>query len=273
MNGQSNRTPAFRVALLNQYNLSLLGAAAIFSLALASRWPLLVAGAGELVWLAFAMSSRRVRRWTVRHVLQQDNARRVAETAASIRELEPAYAARVQKLEEIGADIRQRAWQREIESVLRQGEENRLEALLAAFIRMAAQHQRLSHLAKPASAAQLGEEVLGLGQSLSAEHDPAARGVLMQALSIAQRRLEQQDLLEGQLRVLGYRMGTLEMSLDYLRSQMFAGRSEHDLSAEVAQLIATLTPLSDVEGPDASLAYGPTATVTEISGARRARHS
>jgi hypothetical protein len=275
MNGEPNRASTLRVALLNQYNLALLGAATLFSVALASPWPLLLAGTGEVVWLGFALSSRRVRRWTVRHVLEQDNARRVTETTEWIRELEPAYATRVEKLEALGRDIREVVWQRQIGSMLQQAGENQLEALLLAFVRMAVQHQRLSRLAKPTSASKLGEEVLGLGQSLSAEHDPSARSVLMQALSIAQRRLQQQDLLESQLRVLGYRMGTLEMSLEYLRSQIVAGRPEHELSAEVAQLVATLTPPSDVDGPEttAQPRRANVTTETEIPGVRHVGHS
>jgi hypothetical protein len=258
MNG--DRNSFWKVVLFNQYNLALLGAAAAFSMALASRWPALIAGVGELVWISFALSSRGVRRWTVRHGLEQDRARRVTATASTVGALDPAYATRVQRLEELGADIRRLAWERELEPALLQGE-NRLEAALAAFLEMAALHQQLSRFSRHADSAQLEAEVLSLGQSLASEQDPTARGVLAQALSIAHRRFEQQESLENELRLLSYRMGTVEMSLDYLRASIFAGRSERDLSLETAQLMEGLAPLAEAP-PRTSMAALPVAGQT-----------
>ena len=94
---------------------------------------------------------------------------------------------------------------------------------------------------------QLEHELVGLGQSVSAEKDASVRFLMQQALSIAQRRFEQQEQLGGQLRLLGVRMGTLEMSLDYLRSQIFGGRSKQELSAEIAQMVGNLSFLVDAE--------------------------
>jgi hypothetical protein len=252
MNG--DRNSFWRVVVFNQYNLALLGAAAAFSVALASRWPLLIAGTGELIWISFATSSRRVRRWTVRQLMEQDRARRVTETASTVAALDPAYATRVRRLEELGADIRRLAWERELEPALLQGE-NRLEAALAGFIRMAALHQQVSRFSRHTDSAQLETEVMGLGQSLASERDLTARGVLAQALAVAHRRFEQQESLENELRLLSYRMGTVEMSLDYLRAHIFAGGSERDLALETAQLMEGLAPLA--EAPPRTTAMAP----------------
>jgi hypothetical protein len=238
---------SWKRAYLNQYNLLFVAGTAAFSLALASRWPAIVGGAIELFWLLLALTSRRVRRWSARHVLDQDRSRREAESDAYLRAMDQVYTDRIQRIEVVGTDIRRLSWERSIEVALYSGEENRLEALLLAFIRMAALHQRLARYAGSASASQLEQELMGLGQSLAAEKDPSVRFLLQQALSIAQRRFEQQSKLESQLRLLGVRMGTLEMSLDYLRSQIFAGRSEQDISAEVSHLMGNLSYLVEME--------------------------
>jgi hypothetical protein len=238
---------SWKVAYLNQYNLLFLAGVLAFSLALASRWPLIIGGAVEVLWLLLALTSRRARRWAARHILQQDHSRREVASQALARGLEPAYTDRIQKLEVIGADIRRLVWERSLERALYSGDENRLESLLLAFIRMSALHQRLSRFVGNVSPAQMEQELLGLGQSLSAEKDPSVRFLLQQALSIAQRRFEQHSQLDSQLRLLGVRMGTLEMSLEYLRSQVFAGRSEQDLSAEIAHMMTNLSYLVELE--------------------------
>jgi hypothetical protein len=240
-------TSTWKVIFFNQYNLLFLAGAAAFSVALASRWPAIIGGVVEALWLLAAVASRGVRRWTVRHVLEQDRARRIEESEPVGRTLEPDYAIRVKKLEDIGDDIRRLVWERGLESALFASQENRLESLLLGFCRMAALHQRLVRFVGTSTPGELEEELVGLGQSLSAEKDPSVRFLLQQALTIAQRRYEQQEKLGSQLRLLGVRMGTLEMSLDYLRSQIFAGRSRQELSAEIAQMVSNLNFLLEVE--------------------------
>ncbi len=247
MRHRTAHTSPWKVVLFNQYNLLFLAGAAAFSLALASRWPVIIGAAGEGLWLFAALTSRGVRRWAIRHVLEQDRAHRSAEGAAVVQTLEGEYAARCERLETIGSDIRRLVWDRGLESALFAGDENRLESLLLGFSRMAALHQRLSRFVGTSSPGQLEEELLGLGQSLSSEKNPSVRFLLQQALTIAQRRFDQQEQLGSQLRLLGVRMGTLEMSLDYLRSQIFSGRSRQEVSAEIAQMVTSLGFLMEME--------------------------
>jgi hypothetical protein len=235
------------VVMFNQYNLLFLAGAGVFSLALASPRPAIIGLGAEVLWLVIALTSRRVRRWAVRHVLEQDRAHRLEESAALLRTLDPAYSTKVEKLEAIGADIRRLVWERHLEGALFAGSENRLESLLRGFGKMAALHQRLLRFVGDVSPNQLEQELVGLGQSLSAEKDPSVRFLMQQAVSIAQRRFEQQEQLGSQVRLLGVKMGTLEMSLDYLRSQIFGGRSKQELSTEIAQMVGNLTFLMESE--------------------------
>jgi hypothetical protein len=257
MGRDSTRNSFGRVIVFNQYNLVFLGAAAAYSLALPSRWPAIVAAGCEILWVGFALSSTTVRRWAIKHMLEQDRADRVARTAPMLKELEPVYAARVEALEVVGADIRRLVRECGLDAALRPLEGNHLEALLTAFTEMAMLHQRLSSFTKHAKPAQLEEEIVGLGQSFATEQNSSIRFLLSQALSMAQGRFEKQEQLESQLRMLSVKMGTLELSLDYLRSHIFGGRSEQALAGDVAQLLANLSFLSDLEA-----AANPATTTT-----------
>jgi hypothetical protein len=235
------------VILFNQYNLVLVAAALVFSLALASPWPAIVGAGAELLWLAIGFSSRRARRWAARHVIEEDGAQRASEIAELQRILEPAYAARVHTLESLAADIRRLARERDLEAALVHGGQDGLQTPVLAFARMAALHQRLSGIVGRSDPAQLEEEIMGLGQSLSREQDASVHFLLSQALTVAQGRLQQQEQLGSHLRGLGVRMGTLEMSFDYIRSYIVMGKPEKDLTAEVAQLIGSLRFVSEAE--------------------------
>ena len=236
-----------RVLVLNQYNLVWLGAAVVLSLAFASPWPLIIAAAVEVVWIAFAVQSPKARRWAIRYLLEQDGARRAAELAPLLPGLDPAYRPRVTKVEALASELRRLIWKRGQERAIGTGPDNRLEYLVSSFVRMALMHQRLSGLVQHATPEKLEEEILALGQSLSAEQDPRARYLLEQALPIAQRRLEQQQQLESQRHVIGIQMGTLEMSLEYWRTNLLSGAERLDLTAEVNQLLANLSFWYDTE--------------------------
>jgi hypothetical protein len=179
--------------------------------------------------------------------------------------LEPAYAERVQTLEALAADIRRLARERDLDAALVLGGEDGLQTPLLAFARMAALHQRLSGIVGRSDPAQLEEEIVGLGQSLSREQDATVHFLLTQALTVAQGRLQQQEQLGSQLRGLGVRMGTLEMSFDYIRSYIVMGKSERDLTTEVAQLIGSLRFVSEAEAQvEASVASMTSAPVLAV---------
>jgi hypothetical protein len=250
-----------KVILFNQYNLVLIAASLVFSLALASPWPAIVGAGAELLWLLVGFSSRRARRWAARHVIEEAGVQRASEIADIGKTLEPAYAERVQTLESLATDIRRLARERALEAALVQGGQDGLQTPLLAFARMAALHQRLSSIVGRSDPANLEEEIVGLGQSLSREQDPSVHFLLSQALTVAQGRLQQQEQLGSQLRGLGVRMGTLEMSFDYIRSYIVMGKPEKDLTAEVAQLIGSLRFVSEaeaqVEASVAGMGSGP----------------
>jgi hypothetical protein len=95
-----------------------------------------------------------------------------------------------------------------------------------------------------------------LGRALAAEKDPGVRLSLKQALSVGQRRLKQHEQIESTRRALEAKMKTLELSLDYLRSHVFAGGSEIELGGQLAELSSGATFVSEVEA-EANAAIAP----------------
>ena len=254
-----------KLAFVNQYNVIFLCAAAAFSLALLSPWPLLIGGVVELLWLTIGSTSESFVRWAQQRVHDDQRSQRAADDATLVRDLEPAYASRARILVDMSNEIRRLARERGMDPRLFQGPDDRLELLLTSFVKMAVLHQRLSRFVADGSPNHLEEEIVRLGQALADEKDPAVRLSLRQALTLGQRRLKQHEQIESQRRALGVKMGTLEMSFDYLRSHVFSGSPPQELAAELQELVAGASFLGAAEAEaNASLARmsGSPSTIT-----------
>ena len=250
-----------KLAFRNQYNIIFLVGAGAFAIALLSVWPLLVALVVESLWLTVGAQSQTFRQWAEVHEMRTLEAARASEGASLARELEPTYATRVHGLRRLAAQIRHFANERGIDHRVLANPEDRLELLVVSFVKMAALHQRLSRFAAEASPGHLEEEIVRLGQALADEKDPAVRLSLRQALTVGQRRLKQHEQIESQRRALGVKMGTLEMSFDYLRSHVLSGSPPQELAGELHELMATASFLSAAEAEvNASLARLSTGT-------------
>jgi hypothetical protein len=264
-----------RLAFANQYNLILLGGAVAFSAALLTPWPLVAAGLGELLWLTIGASSASFRQYAERHKQQEERHRREVDDASVVKALEPMYGTRVKTLHAMAEEIRRLSRERGFDARLfesgRDPSEDKLGVLIGSFVKMALLHQRLSRFVADGSPGHLEEEIVRLGQALADEKDPAVRLSLRQALTLGQRRLKQHEQIESQRRALGVKMGTLEMSFDYLRSHVFSGSPPQELAAELQELVAGASFLSAAEAEaNASLARLTstpiTRTVTSMVG-------
>jgi hypothetical protein len=143
---------------------------------------------------------------------------------------------------------------------------DRLQGLVQTFIGMATLHQRLVRFLAGSHAGNLDEEVTRLGREMQAEKDAGVRLTMRQTLTIAQRRQKQHDQIEGTRRALEAKMQTLEMSFDYLRSQIFAGGAEGDIENQLDELAATVSFLPDLEAEaTATIASSRTTSSTHRS--------
>jgi hypothetical protein len=230
------RRPTFKQAFLNQYNLILLGGAALYCWALSSPWPLLLGLGAELLWLMVGAPSATFRRWVAGQALRREHAAwqgRVERLAAG---LEPEVAARVR---ELGAGILalgSLAGDGSLEGALGATGAEKLEALLASYARMAGVHRRLTAL-MGSGRGGVEDELMRLGRALPDEKDATVRMSMRQAQSFGQRRLKQIQDVESTRRVLEVKMSTLEMSLQLLRSKLSSGLGADDLGADLDEML------------------------------------
>ena len=236
-----------KIAFANQYNLiALLGAAGL-SFALESWIPAALAVVGEALWLLAAPSTPAFRRWAASRAAGDKHSQQVVETAQATRKLDDAYLARVNHLGRMVDEIRRLAAEREMNPGVFDRNGDRLQGLMQTFIQMATLHQRLVRFLAGSQSINLEDEVGRLGREMSSEKDAGVRLTLRQTLTVAQRRLKQHEQIEGTRRALEAKMQTLEMSLDYLRSQIFAGGGEADVENQLDELAAMVTFLPDLE--------------------------
>jgi hypothetical protein len=256
-----------KLAFTNQYNLILLGGAVAFSAALFTPWPLVAAGVLELLWLTIGASSAGFRQWAEQHKHEEVRHRRHVDDASVVKALEPVYNTRVKTLHAMAEEIRRLSRERGFDARLfdggRDSNEDKLGVLIGSFVKMAVLHQRLSRFVADGSPMHLEEEIVRLGQALADEKDPAVRLSLRQALTLGQRRLKQHEQIESQRRALGVKMGTLEMSFDYLRSHVFSGSPPQELAAELQELVSGASFLTAAEAEaNASLARLSSTSIT-----------
>jgi len=238
MHGRDNGRGTWRLAVVNQTNVILLAGAIAFAVALWSLWPLVIWVVAEGLWLFACGISPGLRDWLLARRLAHGASDPANLAAASPRPgsapgaLTPAYADRVGSLERVVAEIHLLAQERQLQRDSLAG----LGPLLEAFGRMAVLHQRLSHFLSRMTSERLREELARISNSAAAEQDPGIKLSLRQSLTLIQRRLAQHEKLESTQRALGIKMSTFELSVEYLRSQVFGGASESELVAEINEL-------------------------------------
>jgi hypothetical protein len=247
MQDRSGTNILVKYAFVNQYNIIALLGAGGMSLALESFVPAVVAVAGEAIWLVVGPSTQFFRRWVASQTEGEQRNQRAQETAQAARRLDDAYAARVNQLSRTIEEIRKMAAERGMNPVVFERDGDRLQAMVQTFVQMAALHQRLVRFLAGSHPHNLEEDVGRLSRDMAAEKDAGVRLTMRQTLTIAQRRLKQQEQIEGTRRALEAKMQTLEMSLDYLRSQIFAGSAEAEVENQLDELAATVSFLPDLE--------------------------
>lgn len=241
---------------LVQYNLILLGGAALFALAAATPWPVIVSAALEALWLGLGVSVPGMQRWLARReaTFRRAEAGRAVGTAAHA--LDAEHAERVHGLHAALAEIRGaggRAPTAEFEHAV-----TRLETLGPIYLELCVTHQRLGAFLLTTTEAELGLELERLKAAFTAEKDLGIRLTLRQALALAQRRIEHRQTMLQLFRSLGVKLESVERSVAYLRSQGPALTANPSLADEVEALLVETGPAVAVDlAQDAALGLAP----------------
>jgi hypothetical protein len=252
-----------RQALLNQYNLIVLGGMGLLSLAAASSIPLGAALAGEVVWLAVGARTAGFRRWVAHEARRRDEARWGAVLEAAVAGLEGDAAARARAIGGAVMEVGRLAGDLGQEAALGPGGA-KLALLVRAGAGLAGAQQRLARLIGASRADAIEQEIARLGNGLLEEKDPMVRISMRQALALGQRRLKQIEQGETARRALELKMSTLEMSLDYLRARLLGDGVGVDLGAALDEMLAAAQLSPDLEA-EAVRSLGA-ARITSLSG-------
>jgi hypothetical protein len=238
----------FHRAFWNQYNLILLGGAALFSIATFTWIPLMLGAGVEALWLFLGSDSAPFKRWVAIQESQEEREKLKKHAAEAIGTLEPGYLQRFKALEQCSERIQDLAKANpSLETRLIQGEMDKLGKLLHSFLDMATTHQRLGHYLIDNDENDLRRDIESTERALRNEQNPAVLSGLKQSLALAQKRLKQHQAIEANWRALGVKMDTLDKSFRYLESHVVAISERQQLSDEIDELIIGVDAVSDLQ--------------------------
>jgi len=234
-----------KYAIKDQHNLVVLFGAACFSLAFASRIPLMVGAGAELLWLLIGPQLPAFRGWVDRQLDAQYMARAEEAIQVALGELSDADASRFRALNESAMQLlgraRLAAAPRELKLAVHGLLEYRRTFLDYLFL-----GQRLDSLLDPTPASAMEAEATQLQQSYSAERDLTARMTIRQAQTALQRRIRQQATLDDVRRALDRRLIALEEALLQLHEPP-TDPASGSLAQEIEQALAGIGPAEPLE--------------------------
>ncbi len=247
---QPKRKPGslFRRAFLNQYNFILMGGAAMFAAATGSWLPAVIGAGAEVLWLALGADTKAFRRWVDKQESKEAKNRLLRETADVLATLDEGYARRFEDLRRVADEIQRLANENQgIETTLIQDEMAKLGQLLHSFLKLASGHQRLSRYLHDNPVSNVERDIARCQRALKQEADPRVQASLKQALSLAQKRLRQNEQIEGGWKALSVQMDTMEKALDYLKSHILGIGTHEELASELDNLVSGVSSVSEIE--------------------------
>lgn len=222
-------------AFYSQYNLILLGGAALFSLASASPWPLVVGLVAEACWLGLGPQLPAFRR-SVDAELEAERRQRLDDLVMDgMRALDPQQTARllgVSQLVSVLALHAQEAKDAEVVAATRE-----LEQLRHGFLELCQLQRRLESYLSDLEQHPPEHDVARLSQAYAAEKDLGVRLTLHQAIKLAQRKIEQKPQLSELRRNIELRLSLIEQSLQHARNQQQLGVSGGALARDLHALV------------------------------------
>jgi hypothetical protein len=237
MEHQLERESPLKQAALNQHNIIVVCGMALFALAVASPIPLLVALAGEIVWLAVGSRTPRFRRWAAARAVPGEQRRWRAEVDRAAARLDAPLGARLRTLEATLEDVARLIDQQPPGDELGAAK-GRLEEVLRAYASLLEAEDSLLRMIGAGRTGSIEEEIARVGKALGEERDATVRMSLRQALALSQRRLKQVAEVESARRALQVKVSLLETSLDYVRAQLRVGPAPGAVTAALDEMLA-----------------------------------
>ncbi len=230
-----------------QYNVILLGGAALFSLASASYWPLALGLVAEALWLGVGSRLPAYRRRVDRQLKEARAARLDEEVEQRLHGLDPEHTARAltvgQTLERVGDLVAERATPgSELYRALLS-----LERLRVSFTELCGLEERVSKRQAALAENPPEREAERLAQAYAAEKDLGARLTLHQGIKAAQRLIEQRGRLGELHRSIGEHLSFIEQATLHLAQQARAGLADDELAHEMEACVARAANVAALE--------------------------
>ncbi len=122
-----------------------------------------------------------------------------------------------------------------------------LSELAAAFERLCKLHQRLKRYVAQTSRADLEQELARLNEGFSKEKDLGLRVTLRQAVTLAQRRLEQHGRICSLERATELRLDMIDSAASHVRSQGLTMTSPDEFAAQIRDLFTHVASVNALE--------------------------
>lgn len=233
-------------AFYSQYNLILLGGAALFSLASASPLPLLAGVSVELVWLGLGSRLPAFRRRVDERLEAERRGRLDDEVMSGLRTLDSEHTARLlavsQAISAIGLRVPEGAPDADLRSALVE-----LDRLRPVLVRLCQLHERLSRRLQEMVVDPPEREVARLSQAYAAEKDIGLRLTLHQSIKQAQKKIEQQGRMVELRRGIELKLSLVEQALSHLQSRQQLGAPAQELARDVRSLVAQIGSTAPLE--------------------------
>ena len=248
MKPSTDKPSLYRLAFLNQYNAILLGGAGLFSLATSSWLPAIVGAGLEVLLMTFVPDSGTFKRWAAQRSARQAQEQLKRETQALLSHLGRDYSERFLVLEQVASEIQNLSKENESLDARLVGDElQKIDQILHSFLRMAMVHQRLNRSLDENPIREIQADMSETQRQLRTERDGRVQASLAQALSLAEKRLRQNEKIAGAAKALAVQMETLEKSLNYLKSHIVAIGTREELADELDGLVSAVDSVEQVE--------------------------
>jgi hypothetical protein len=246
-NAESSPPSYVKYAFTDQHNLVLLFGAACFSVAFAAPLPLLVGAGAELLWLLVGPRLPPFRDWVDARQSAQYLARAEKAIEGALGELEEDDVSRFVAFSRSAAELVANARGRNsIAPRDLQLAQHGLLELRRTFLDYQFLAQRVVSLVDTTPTAQVEKDAARLQEQYAAERELTARMTIRNALSGAQKRLQQQRGLIKINRSIDTRLGMLEKALPALTSRL-AEPGFRQLSQELEAALAEVGSAESLE--------------------------
>ena len=243
-------------ALWDQHNVILMSGAVLFAFSLASVMPLLLGVFVEMLWLALMPNLHLFRSWADKRDLAMEQEQAELELRRSPALDDATITARFAALTRAADEIRELAARLDVTPWDSAPTARGLNELRKRFLKFAVADQQVARSIAEIPATQIASELVQLQRTFSDTRDLELRMGIRNQMVVLQRRLQQQEQLGLQQRVLESKLDMLQKSLGYLKAIAINSANVGDLANEIQALLVEVgkVPAYDAAAPDSAMA-------------------